>query len=76
MESAEPARQHHRWATVIDHLSAAVPDDAASVVVDGADWRATLLAERLTDAPRARHPATTATITVGRDAQNGCSTAR
>jgi hypothetical protein len=44
--------QRHRWTTVLAHRSAAVPPGAPSVLVDGADGRAALLAATLRDAGR------------------------
>jgi hypothetical protein len=45
--------QQRRWATVLDHLTAALPAAAARVLVDGLDEDATLLAERLAERLRA-----------------------
>lgn len=39
--------QQGRWTTVLGHLAAAIPPDAPSVLVDGADRRTELLGERL-----------------------------
>jgi SAM-dependent methyltransferase len=49
--SAEPAMTK-RWTTVLAHLTAAIPDGAPSVIVDGHDERAALLADRLATAVR------------------------
>ena len=43
------AEQRTRWATVLDYLVTALPDDGRLVLVDGAGGRATLVADRLAD---------------------------
>jgi SAM-dependent methyltransferase len=48
------AEQRSRWTTVLDHLIAAMPSDDGLVVVDGADGRAGMLADRLADRLRKR----------------------
>jgi SAM-dependent methyltransferase len=41
------AEQRDRWATVLDYLVAALPEHGRLVLVDGADGRAALVADRL-----------------------------
>jgi hypothetical protein len=48
------AEQTGRWATVLDYLVAALPGDGRLVLVDGADGRATMLADRLAGRLRER----------------------
>jgi SAM-dependent methyltransferase len=49
---AMTGEQRDRWATVLGHLVGAIPDEASLVVVDGADGRAALLADRLAESLR------------------------
>lgn len=38
--------QRYRWTTILGHLTAAIPPGAPSVILDGTDRRAALLADR------------------------------
>ncbi|GAA2593759.1 hypothetical protein GCM10010399_25430 [Dactylosporangium fulvum] len=51
--SGEPGDRHVRWATVLNHLAAALPEETARVVVDGTDGGAAALADRLAERLRA-----------------------